>query len=65
MSRAERKPMSAELKAAYARYSAVDLQLADKLAQLSELEKEAAKLKKELNEAERERTRLAIKEGYL
>lgn len=61
----ERKAMSAELKAAYARHSALDLELAEALAKLGELQKHAATLRAQLSEAERERTRLAKLEGYI
>jgi hypothetical protein len=61
----ERKPMSAELKAAYARHSALDIELADTLAKIAELQKRAASLRQQVNEAARERTRLALLEGYL
>lgn len=59
-----RKPMSAELKAAYARWSALDLQLADTQAQLAELKKREKSLQEQLHAAEQEKTRLAIIEGY-
>lgn len=57
--------MSTELKAAYARHSALDIELADTQAKVAELQKRIAVLRQLVNEAERERTRLAILEGYM
>lgn len=57
--------MSAELKAAYARHSALDIELGDVLAKIGELEKLANTLREQVNAAERERTRLAILERFL
>ncbi len=65
MTPSERKPMSAELKAAYARHSALDIELADTQAEIARLQKRAASLRQQVNEADRERTRLALLEGYL